>query len=130
MPTGPCLFMSFAPAGPVFYTYGPSPNCLVSCAILTVLSHDMLSLLSLNIARHLDSYPNSFSLDNDDFNNVTTMTTKMAMTTTTKTKKMMTKILTIISYVDVDCLDDVDDVTDVSDDDDGDDDDDDDYQYD
>ena len=70
--------MSSMPAGPVFYAYGLCPLCLRAllfmptgprsivlflCAILTVLPHDMLSLLSLNIARHLDSYPNLFSFD-------------------------------------------------------------------
>ena len=71
MATGPfslCLRALFVY---VFYAYepssfmptGPRPILLFLYAILNVSPHDMLSLLSLNIARHLDSYPNSLLLD-------------------------------------------------------------------
>ena len=36
MPTGPCLLMSFTPAGPVFYAYGPFRYCLL---YLRALAH-------------------------------------------------------------------------------------------
>ena len=55
MPTGPfCL--SFMPMG-------PRPILLFLYAILNVSPHDLLSLLSLNIARHLDSSKFVFYLD-------------------------------------------------------------------
>ena len=53
---GPFLFVSFKPVG-------PWPVYCLSCAILNVSLHDLLFLLSLNIARHLDSSKFVFYLD-------------------------------------------------------------------
>ena len=58
--------LSFMPTGPFIYAYGPSLVIVFLYAILTVSPMICYPLLSLNIARHLDSYPNSFLLDNDD----------------------------------------------------------------
>ena len=55
MPTGPVCSCLLCLQALVVYAYGPSPYPAVFICHIECLAHDLLSLLSFNIARHLDA---------------------------------------------------------------------------